>query len=166
MRRRVSAESPGNAGFTLIEVLIVVAIVGIITAAAIPLYGNALRQSRSAALTADVKVVYDAMMRYHVDKGTFPSEDDFDTVTLAPLTSLGYYGAPHALTDKLLGNEIMLYLAPDVGGDDQHFILITQHRQDPGIIVVAVHTNIIEETGGWVDGVFVISGEDLEEVDL
>lgn len=166
MRGKASAGSPENAGFTLIEVLIVVAIVGIITAAAIPLYGTTLRQGRSTALAADLKVVYDALMRYHADHGSFPSEDEFDTATLAPLSSEGYYGAPQALTDKLVGNEVTLYLAPDVGGDDQHFILITRHRQDPDLVVVAVHTNIIEETDGWVDGVYVISGEDLEEAQL
>jgi len=148
-------------GFTVIEVMMVMGIVVILAAIAIPLYANALRQSHTNALVLEVKHLYDAMMQYHADMGFFPSEDSFDAETLAPLSTQGYFNGAGSFLEKLTGEEVLIYLAPDVDGADQHFILVTQSKADPSIIVVAVHTNIIEETDGWVDGVYVITADEL-----
>lgn len=150
-------------GFTIIEVMMVAAIIVILAAIAIPIYANALRQSHTNALVLEVKHLYDAMMQYHADYGYFPSEDAFDTATLEPLTSQGYFNGAAGFVDKLVGDEALLYLAPDVGGTDQQFILVTQSDADPSVIVVAVHTNVITETDGWVDGVYVITPDELAD---
>ena len=147
----------------MIELMIVVLIVVLLTAIAIPLFADALRESRSNALTMEVHHVYDALLRYHADFGSFPSEDAFDEVTLAPLSTLGYFNGAEGLISKLEGNRVMLYLAPDAAGPDSHFVLLTRHAADPEIIVVALHTNVIAATGGWVDGVFVIDDNDLAD---
>ena len=55
-------------------------------------------------------------------------------------------------------------VAPDVGGPDQQFILVTRHVNDPTFIVVAVHPNVIDATDGWVDGIYVITDGELQEV--
>lgn len=163
MRQETPGSSRRSRGFTLLELLIVVAIVGMLAAIAVPMYGTAVRQARVTALSADLEHVYGALLSYHADHGSFPAERDFDTETLTPLTSEGYYGDPKGLTQKLAGNKILMYVAPDVDGPDQQFILVTRHEADPRIIVVAVHTGVIHSTGGWVDGVFVISDGELRD---
>jgi prepilin-type N-terminal cleavage/methylation domain-containing protein len=152
-------------GYTLVELLIVVMIIGLLAAAAFPLFSNVMRQSRAKALAAEIKHLYDAMMQYHADYGFFPAEDSFDTQTLEPLAGEGYFNGADALMEKLDRNRVFVYLAPDVGGADQHFILVTRHDADPSIVVVAVHTNIIAAAGGWVDGVYIITENELAEAD-
>jgi hypothetical protein len=128
---------------------------------AIPLYANAMRQTHENTLVLEVKHLYDAMMQYHADMGFFPAEESFNSTTLAPLSTQGYFTGAEGFTEKLNGDGVLIYLAPDVGGTDQYFILITQSEADPSIIVAAVHTNIIAGTDGWIDGVFVITAEEL-----
>ena len=155
----------GERGVTLIEVLMVVLIISIMAAIILPVYSNAMRRSRATALAAECETLYEALMKYHVDQGSFPADDDFDTATLSPLSTEGYFLNPESLTSKLQDEEILVYLAPDVGGEDQQFIIVVRHVADPSIIVAVVYTNIIAATGGWVDGVYVITEGDLEEAD-
>lgn len=161
MRQAKRTRSCG--GFTLIEVMIVVVIIALLTAAAVPMYGQAMRRSRITALAADLEQLYGALMRYHADHGSFPAEGDFDTASLSPLTTEGYLVSAGSITSKLLKEELVVYVAPDVGGPDQQFIVVARHVVDPSIIVVAVHTSIVGAAGGWVDGVYVISEGELEE---
>ena len=51
-------------------------------------------------------------------------------------------------------------------GEDQQFIVVARHARDLSIIVAVVSTDIINEDGDWIEGVFVITEEELEEVDL
>lgn len=154
-----------NRGFTLVEILIVLTIITLMGAIAVPHYTEAIRKSRAAALTADSRNIYDAMMRYRADKGTFPSETDFDKVTLSPLSTEGYLSQAKSITRKLLGDQIFLYLAPDVDGPDQQFIIVSRHETDPSVIVATVHTDLIDEDGEWIDGIYVITEEDLQDAD-
>jgi prepilin-type N-terminal cleavage/methylation domain-containing protein len=165
MHRRESPESRPDRGFTVIELLVVVLIIALLSAIAIPMFSTAMRQTRSKTLAAEVKHIYDALMQYHADYGYFPSEDSFDEETLNPLSTQGYFNGADALMEKLDQNKVLVYLAPDVGGADQHFILVTRHAADPDIVVVAVHTDIIAATEGWVDGVYIITAGELAQAD-
>ena len=150
-------------GFTLIEVMVVVLIIGLITAIVLPMYANAIHESRSVAFATDSLQVYNALMRYYADHSKFPADDELDLETLAPLTTLGYIKDATGLMDKLVDDEAMIYLAPDIGGVDQQFILLMRLEADDSIIAAVVHTDFIEATDGWVDGVYIIDDEDLEE---
>jgi prepilin-type N-terminal cleavage/methylation domain-containing protein len=163
MKANETQRSAPGRGFTLIELMIVVAIVGMLAAISVPVYSQAVRRARVTALAADVDTLYGALMRYHVDHGAFPAEKTFDRQSLAPLTSEGYLADAGALTEKLVGSKLYIYVAPDVGGPDQHFIVVTRHVLDPSIIVVAAHTNIVGAAGGWIDGVYVITDGELQE---
>jgi len=150
---------------TLIETLLTVLIISLLAAASIPLFANAIRQSRSTALAAQAEKLYEALITYHVDHGRFPSEGDFDLETLEPLSTDGYFPDPGAFTDKLFGKRLLVYVAPDVSGVDQQFIAVARHAADSSIIIAIVYTNVIHATDGWVDGVYVISEGDLKEAD-
>ena len=154
-----------NAGFTLIELMIVVVIVGLLSASAIPIFENAMAKSQRTALRADCGTLYRAFMTYQFDYDKFPSEAEFDLETLDPLHSEGYFAGARAFTGKLQGGEVLIYLAPDVGGPDSQLIVVTRSASDPNDIFVIVYTDIIEATEGWVYGVYVIDDGDLEEAE-
>ena len=59
-------------GFTLIELMIVVAIIGILAAIAVPLYQNILARSRTAKVTADTRSIASAMVQYSALCGDLP----------------------------------------------------------------------------------------------
>lgn len=61
-----------KAGFTLIEVLLVVVIIGILVGIAIPRLGGRVRQAQVAAAEADVNNIGMALRLYEVDNGTYP----------------------------------------------------------------------------------------------
>jgi general secretion pathway protein G len=66
----------GEGGFTLIELITVMMIVGILTAIAVPQYKAAIIQSKEAVLRQDLFLFRDAIDQYYIDKGKYPASLD------------------------------------------------------------------------------------------
>jgi type II secretion system protein G len=79
-------------GFTLIELMIVVAIIGILTAIAFPLYANIQSRARVAKAQADVRTMASAVVVYSAHMGSMPAS--LGTLTSAATNAQGAVAGP------------------------------------------------------------------------
>ncbi len=73
----------GSRGFTLIELMMVVSIVGILATLAVPSYQTAVRKAKEAVLRQDLFTLRDLLDQHRADQGKYPA-------SLEALVSAGY----------------------------------------------------------------------------
>lgn len=78
--------NPAERGFTILELMIVVTIVGILATLAVPSYQGSVLRAREAALKQDLFTMRDVLDQHRADKGTYPE-------SLEELVSKGYLRA-------------------------------------------------------------------------
>ncbi|CAK3038181.1 MULTISPECIES: pilin [Vibrio] len=77
-------------GFTLIELMIVVAVIGVLASIAIPQYQNYIKKSEAAAGLATLKSLTTNIDTFVADTGGFPSDTDLPTIgAAADMNKLG-----------------------------------------------------------------------------
>jgi prepilin-type N-terminal cleavage/methylation domain-containing protein len=82
-------------GFSLIELIIVVAVIGILSAIIIPTYQNYIQSSRQAVATQNMQQLALAENEYFYDRdafraGKFDAKNDIDTLNTGLLPPLGW----------------------------------------------------------------------------
>lgn len=73
-------------GFTLVELMVVVVIIGMLASVAIPSYIKYLNKARTTEARTMVKVMYDGARTYYLENSQFPGVDGTDT---GPTPALG-----------------------------------------------------------------------------
>ena len=84
---RRTLQSHAASGFTLVELMVVMLIIAILLAVAVPSYIAAIKSAREAALREDLHTMRDAIEQYTEDKQTAPQSLD-DVVQAGYLRSI------------------------------------------------------------------------------
>jgi general secretion pathway protein G len=114
MARRFKAER--SAGFTLLEMMIVIVIMGILMAIALPIYNQSIVKSRESVMRQDLFTLRSLISQYTLDKQKAPQ-------SLDDLVQAGYI--------KIIPKDPMTNEANwEVVQED---VLLTVDQQDPGI---------------------------------
>ena len=67
-------------GFTIVELLIVIVVIGILAAIAFVAYGNVTKKARDSERTADAKAIASKAEEYYANNATYPAYTDFATI--------------------------------------------------------------------------------------
>jgi general secretion pathway protein G len=118
------ARHPGHttAGFTLIEVMVVVVILGLLAAIIVPRIMNRPDEARVVAARADIAAISQALKLYRLDSGFYPSSEQGLAALIAPPTSepVPRNWKPGGYLDRMpkdpWGSDY-LYLNPGVRGE-------------------------------------------------
>ena len=76
LRRRSRLSVPSRAGFTLIELLLVLVILGILAMVVVPKFGGSRDKANKARATTDIAAFDDAVDRFELDAGRYPSNEE------------------------------------------------------------------------------------------
>lgn len=74
---------PRERGWTLIELMVVMSLIGVLATLALAQYRNSVQAAKEAVLRADLFLMRDAIDQYYADKGAYPA-------SLQSLVSEGY----------------------------------------------------------------------------
>lgn len=61
-------------GFTLIELIVVLAIVALLTSIALPRFANSVEHARETSLRSNLAAMREAIDRYSADRGAYPED--------------------------------------------------------------------------------------------
>jgi prepilin-type N-terminal cleavage/methylation domain-containing protein len=102
-RHSVRCRRNASAGFTLVEIMIVVVIVGLLAAMALPAFQRSRQRSQAARLTNDFRQFESAFQRYLMENGQGPAATGMG---LVPTGMAGYLPTAYTNPSPLGGGYI------------------------------------------------------------
>ena len=156
-------------GFTLLELLVVVAIIGVVSAIAIPQYHSYRAKTEIAGVMSNCRSLFRAFVIYYMENdaeypsnpGEYGNPDwDFDLTTFDPLidkNNLG--GVAFEIDIKQLKNNVgntpadiarRVYFADP---SYQNYYLVMPWGRDPStVFIVSTSDNVTDKAGNLIDG--------------
>ncbi|MDT8901805.1 competence type IV pilus major pilin ComGC [Anaeroselena agilis] len=118
MLLNIRGKIKSNKGFTLIELMVVVAIIGLLVAIAIPKFSDASAAARGAKIAADLRTIDSAIQLAIANGGTVAANADYATQTAvtANLASavtppVGSYKGPQGSTGTVAASTTYAIIA-------------------------------------------------------
>lgn len=103
-----------TSGFTIVELLIVIVVVGILAAISLVAYSNVQSRTRDAKRLTDVKSIQKGLELYKTEYGTYPAHIAATTTDL-PSGFAGVYGCPTCYSYSVATNGTWLRNLTDSG---------------------------------------------------
>ena len=133
---------------------IVLAIIAVLSAIAIPMMHDAILKAHISAAATDAKAIYVAFKRYHMDNHMYPNASTAPTFQLdsfEPLVSMQYYDG--RISTRLLHDRADAYDSPDDMGTNQQFWLEFSRAYDPTVRFLISDSDVSQlGGGGYYDG--------------
>ena len=143
-------------GFSLIELLVVVAIIAVLMGITIPLLQLAMLRARVGTMASDSRIIHTAFKQHFLDFSMYPNSTDdpaFELDTFEPLRSEGYYDG--RIVSKLANDQADGYDSPDDQGVNQEFWVEYTLAVDPTVRFLVADSNDAPLSGGdYMDGVY------------
>lgn len=98
-------KTKNNEGFTLIELIVVMAIIAILVLLAAPSFLNYTKDAKVTAMKQDTKILEDSAEIYHIDKGEWPVDINSDPIKFI---SKGGGGSSINNPTRLAANDLIL----------------------------------------------------------
>ncbi len=136
-------------GFSLLELLVVVAIIGVLMAITVPLMQSAMLRAHVGSMAVNSRIIFNAFQRYYIDFNMYPNSSNppaFELDTFEPLVNLNYYDG-HVLT-KLASEQADGFDSPDDEGINQEFWLEMTLAFDPTVRFLVVDSDNAPLSGG------------------
>ena len=119
-------------GFTLVELAVVVVIIGVLAAFAVPRFLASVERSKAAEAFNYLATVHSAQERYHARQGTYASDlTQLDTVMVSPeYFSVGDIAVPSGADSLETGWELALTRAGAAAGYGAYTVVFNQDGFD------------------------------------
>lgn len=102
-----------NRGFSLIEVLIVVAVIAVLMSIAAPNFATNMRRGKERALRNDLALTRAALSSFYGDTGCFPNALSALTTSTAPTNCINLSGTSRALDSATFQGPYLPYVPED-----------------------------------------------------
>lgn len=123
----------GCSGFTLVELAVVVVIIGVLAAFAVPRFLASVERSKSAEAFNFLATVHSSQERYHARQGTYADDiTNLDTEMVAPeYFTVGAVAVPASESDLETGWELTLTRLGASAGYGAYTVVFNHDGFDP-----------------------------------
>lgn len=124
-------------GFTLVELVVVIAILGILAGLAIPRFMDATATARGARLVADMRTIESAVTMQYAEKGILATQvsdlvDNGNYLAVIPTPPIGEYSVPESgQTGKVVSGAEYI-LSDNTGGTTKRLPMVTVTKAGQG----------------------------------